>query len=134
MDVGGGAERFLLVLGGFVVVDDQCDCPDVDAAADGLRAQQHLDLLVPQLGYPRSFGGRTVLRVDVVLAHLADRSALAVYVIHVDVILARIGGPLVIDHELAALVLQREVELPELWDGVEEDDDLRLRFDLRQLL
>lgn len=69
-----------------------------------------------------------------VLSHLADCSTLTMYIIHIDIILARIGSPLVVDHKLIALILQREVELSEFWDGVEEDDHLWLRLYLRKLL
>lgn len=69
-----------------------------------------------------------------VLAHLANSSTLAMYIIHIDIILPRIGSPLVVDHKLIALILQRKVKLSELWDGIEKDDHLWLRLYLGKLL
>lgn len=52
-----GYRRHVLVLRWLVVVYHQTHRADVDASPDGLRPQQHLQLLVPQLSYPGCFGG-----------------------------------------------------------------------------
>lgn len=124
MNVRGRAEEVLLVFR-LAVVDNKRDCPDVDASAYGLRAQQNLDFPIFQFGDSCSLGSGAILRMDVVLSHLANSSALSMYIIHIDIVLSRIGGPLVVDHKLIALILQCKVKLSEFWDGVEEDDNLR---------
>ena len=124
MNVRGGAEEVLLVFW-LAVVDNKRDCPDVDASAYGLRAQQNLYLPIFQFGDSCSLGGGAILRMDVILSHFANSSALSMYIIHIDIILSRIRGPLVVDHKFISLILQRKVKLSEFWDSVEEDDNLR---------
>lgn len=87
MNVRGRAEEVLLVLG-LAVVDNQCDCPDIDASAYGLSAQQNLNLPILEFGDSCSFGGRAILRVNMVLSHLANSSALSMYIIHIDIVLS----------------------------------------------
>lgn len=87
MDVRSGAEEFLLVLG-FAVIDDQRHCSNVNTSANGLSPQQYLYLLIPQLGDSCSLRGRAILRMYVILAHLADSRTLTMYIIYVDVVLS----------------------------------------------
>jgi len=90
VDVGSGGQ--ILVFGGLVIVDDQGNCPDIDTSADGLRPQQHLDLLIPELGDPGGLGGRAVLGVQVVSAHHALGTALPVDVVDLEVDFPKVGG------------------------------------------
>lgn len=129
-----GHRRHILVLGWLVVVDHQCHRTDVDPPTDRFRPQQHLDLLVLQLGDPGSFGSRAVLGMVVVLPHCADVSAVPVDVVDLQVIFAPVGSVRVVDQKFVLLPLQQCVEGPQLGNSIEEDDDLRLGLDLGQLL
>ena len=84
MDVGSRAEFF--VLHRLVVVDDQSDCPDVDASSDYFCPQEDLDLFVFQFGDSGCLRGRAVIWMEVVSALDANRSAVSMDVVHFQVV------------------------------------------------
>ena len=122
-----------LALNRFTVVDDQSHRADIDSPSDGFSAEQHLDLFVSQSGHPRGFAGRAILRVHVFTTHLTDIAALSVNVVDVNVCLACVRSSRVIDDETTSFFAEGRVEDAELRDGVEKDNNLWFRLELRDL-
>lgn len=126
VDVGSWTE-FLHFLG-LVVVNYQRDCAYVYTATDSFSSEEYLYFLVSEFGDSSGFGGGAIFRVDVEGALSAKISAVSVYVVNLEVYLACFRSLGIVDDEAIPLLAEERVELPQLWDGVEEDDDLR--FDL----
>jgi hypothetical protein len=120
VDVGDGAD-FFLVFPGFREVDDQGNCPDIDAPADGFGTQEDLDLAVAQACHAGGFGALAVGGVEVLAL---TSPAVPVHVVDVYVVLAQLVCAGVVDHKQLLLSEEPLVEVLQLSDFVEEDDDI----------
>jgi hypothetical protein len=120
-----------LAVFGCWVVDDQRDCSDIDASADGLSAQEDLYFLISELLYSLGFGASAVLRTVVCSFTQATP---CMDVVNGEIMFSFGVGLRIIDDKGIFLLLQWLVEVPKLFSFVEKDDDLQFVLELTEFL